>query len=261
MDRTLLFFQHEKLLLVPFDTLRKQFHAAHHLTVKILFFQPVKLFFPSGILRAYNIVQVLADTSFLFIVRFPARLCFLPQTVLQFLVNLCVKHFPENFTPVRRSCQQQFLKISLCDHGDLPELTLIQPEKLCHRLCHFRNLRHRLPFIRKNQLRIRFFHRHSLSTVFRPQIFRISLYRIILFLIRKGKLDKGTHFRFCILAAEHIAFADFSTRLSVKCKRDGIKNRRFSRTGISRNQIQATAAQAFKIQFHPVRIRSECAND
>ena len=150
------------------------------------------------------------------------------------------------------------LEISLRNHRNLSELTLIQPEKLCHRLCHFRNLRHRLPFIRKNQLRIRFFHRHSLSTVFRPQIFRISLYRIILSLIRKGKLDKGTHFRFCILASEHGCLPDSSACLPVQCKCNPIKDRGFSCTRISCHQKKPLTAKLRKINHHLIRIRTKC---
>ena len=171
-----------------------------------------------------------------------------------------MKHFPENFTPIRCSCQQKLLEISLRNHRNLSKLTLIQPEKFCHFLCHFRSFRNRLPLIRKNQFCIRFLHRHALSAVLRAQIFRVSLYRIVLSLIRKRKLYEGTHLRFCILTAEHFAFPDFTARFPVKRKRDGIKNRCFSSAGVPRNQIQ-TAAQPVKIKFHPVRIRSECTDD
>ena len=148
-----------------------------------------------------------------------------------------MEHFSENFAPVCRPREEKFLKIALRNHGNLPELTLIQSKKLRYRLGHFRTFCDRLPLVRENQLCIRLLCCHPLAAVFRTQILRIPFYGVIFSTVCEGEFYKGAYFRFRIFAAEHLPFPDFTARLAVERKRDRIKNCRFSRAGISCDQI------------------------
>ena len=234
---TALLFQPGKALLIHLDAERQQLHAAHHLSVKFFFFQLCKFFLKHRILWADNPRKILADAPFFLIIRFPPRFRRIPQPVLQFLINFRMEHFSENFAPVCRPREEKFLKIALRNHGNLPELTLIQSKKLRYRLGHFRTFCDRLPLVRENQLCIRLLCCHPLAAVFRAQILRIPFYGVIFSAVCEGEFYKGAYFRFRIFAAEHLPFPDFTARLAVECKRDRIKNCRFSRAGISCDQI------------------------
>ena len=192
---------------------------------------------------------MLRNTSSHLIIIFPSGLDFLPQSVLQHLIKLCMKNFPKDFTALCRSGKQQLLKIALRDHCNLSKLMVIQTKQFCNCARYISAFIYRLPLIRINQFRIRFLGCIAVSPVLRTQIFRISLYCIILSAIRKNKFHIRTNAIPGILAAEHSCFAHFTACFAVKRKRDRIENRCLSGSGISGNQIKSCQRSKIQLRF------------
>ena len=118
-------------------------------------------------------------------------------------LGLDMEQLPEDLSTLCCSCQQKLLEISLCDHGDLRELPVIQSQKFRDCPGDFFRFRYRLAFIRVHQRGIGFSYRITRSPLFSCQIFRIS-YHLIRFSTPR---EKKLHIRFylfrSILTAEH----------------------------------------------------------
>ena len=114
----------------------------------------------------------------------------LQQALLQLLINLCVKHFPENFTSICRFCQEKFLEIPLRDHGNLRKLSRIKTNDFLNLLVCLSLLPLIFPSVRKKETHLRcLFHIPEASICFSslpyPEIFRITAHGIFLSPIRK----------------------------------------------------------------------------
>ena len=140
---------------------------------------------------------------------------------------------------------QKFQKISLSDHCDLGKLPCVKPDDLLDLLVCLPFLPLIFPAVREDQA-------HPGSLLYqtgravrifpfsRTHIFRISPNRILSSAVRKNVLHVGVRIPGSILAAHHIAVAHASARPVIERIRDGVKNGRLSRSGISRDQEKAS---------------------
>ena len=252
---TVKFFQPGLMLLTEFTQKRKPLSNP---AVKLLLFQLCKLHPAGRILPAEDAVHVLVDAA-------PQLLVLLPlfplrrfQHPLQPLIQPGAEDLTENSAALLRPCQQQLLKISLGNHGNLGKLLSVQTDQLGKNPGYLLCLRHRRPFVRESKLRVRPLQGHSRPPAFGPQIFRVPFDRIALCPVLENKFHKSRRLFLCIFAAEHVRPAHLPAGFSIESKHNGVKNRGFPGPGIAGNQVNPGSSQAFKINFRPARIGAKC---
>ena len=201
--------------------------------------------------------QILADAPAGLVIFLPPFLRRVPQPVLHLLVQPGMKDLPEDLPPFLGSRQQKLLKIPLGDHGDLGKLPVIQPDHLLHRPGHLPHPCHRLPAVKKGQLRVRFLHRVPGPPPLRPEILRIPPDPIPFFPIDKFQLHEGRLLLPGIFASKHPRLPHISAGLPIQRKRDRVKYRGLSRSRISCNQKKPPVPQPGKINLRFPGIRSE----
>ena len=161
-----------------------------------------------------------------------------------------MKNLSENLRPLNRSRQKEFLEISLCDHGNLRKLTIIQADQLFHCTSHFTGFCYRRSLVRKLQYCICLLNGHALSPFLWSYIFWISGDFIWLSMIQEGQFHKSRCLGLCILAPKHPGFPHLATGFPKKRKSNRIKNRGFTSSCISCDQIKPHAAKCLKGNLH-----------
>ena len=158
-----------------------------------------------------------------------------------------MKNLPEDFPTFGSSCNQEFLKIPLCDHRDLGKLLIVKTHKFRYRLCHCPHFRNRLTFVGIKELRICLFCCKSGSTFLLGLIFRISTNFIFFSLVGEGQFYECFCLCLCVFAAEHSGFPHSPTRFPIQGKCDCVKDRCLTGTCIPRNQVEPVFSKFFKI--------------
>ena len=138
-----------------------------------------------------------------------------------------IEESSENLRSIAAARPDQLVKFTLSDHGDLAELTLIEPEKFFHLLFDCSDHRDRVS-VRIGELDLRRLGRHTLPSLLRSCIARASLDLICLPAEKKFKFNECLDIAIGKVASQLVVTACHAARIVVKSKHDRIENERLA---------------------------------
>ena len=188
----------------------------------------------TGRIDIFYIRHALLTKMVIFLTGFSLRVL---EALFQFLIVSRMKNLAEDVFSIFGLGKEELEKVSLGNHGDPGKLVLVDPQQIFDALCH-------LPLfgphivVRIDKLGPGgFFCQPALAPFGRAPVLGIAFYSIVFAIADKLEDDIGLGLRQGILRAQHGFFPVLTAGKAVQGKADGVKNRRFSRPGISGDQI------------------------
>ena len=176
------------------------------------------------------------------------------QALLQAGVALGAEQLAEDAAALLGGGVEQPGELPLCDHGDLAELAVIQPDDLHDGGGHILGSGHRRAGVGKGEDGIRFLGGEALAAHLGTGVFRVAAHGIALAAHLKFQLHKGGRSGVGILAAQHGTLAHTAAGMVVQGVCNGIEQGGLACAGVAGDKVQTAFSQFFQFQHGLARI-------
>ena len=176
------------------------------------------------------------------------------QALLQPGVALGAEQLAEDAAALLGGGVEQPGELSLCDHGNLAELAVIQPDDLHDGGGHVLGSGHRRAGVGKGEDGIRLLGGEAFAAHLGTGVFRVAAHGIALPVHLKFQLHKGGCSGVGILAAQHGTLAHTAAGMVVQGVCNGIEQGGLACAGVAGDKVQAAFSQFFQFQHGLARI-------
>ena len=145
-----------------------------------------------------------------------------------------------------RSSVQQTGELPLCDHGDLGELVVVQPDDVGDGGGDFFGFGHRRAAVGIGQDGVCLLGGHALAPGLGAEVFRVAPDGVPLAAHLEFQFHEGGGAGVRILAAEHGTVPDAAAGTVVQGVGDGVKEGGLARAGVAGDEVQPAPAQLFQ---------------